>query len=786
MFGNLIADFPLQVYMSGLLFSPTHSLTHRLFTKESPKFVQRLPQEEMNWNQYLQRFDGHTGFLRNLDISCCGTWLASSSYDETIKIWEVKTRRLIRSMKTHWCSCISFSPWNTNEIASSGLHSDEIIVWDIVTGKMLQQIKLADTDSIEMLSLLSSVQNILGCVSYTKDGKSMDISFYNTKTGEMTNLVKFPRTEQEVHYLVAFSTKDSRILAVASTSKRSKISDTYGPEIKLYSLNTNNELQILQCLTYPQTQAIRFAHSGHLIVVYTMSKSICISMFDVATGATLWRSQIEIDRQYPHLALSRDGRLTLCGLSKVDILDATTGQILLTQKIKFGSLAIPYEQDVNHIYVASQTVINVVELDSREPTRKNLSTDHIEQLSIAYQRALLSPDRRQLATFTRRPVPMIVVCDTLFQKRTCIHRVRRPGDSCDLAFSPDSSKLACLLARKLRVWDVSSGSKAKTLLYHKRYCESYNSMLRFSEDGIYLAVAYISFETSRGDELKIEIWNVDTSQRFIYLEVLKWPGEPLWKTLLAFSPSSKFLAFSRRNVIRDVTRVEVWDITSRKGVFAKNVCGDDLKSFSKSFSPPSRPGSSSQPTIESVRLKRLSFPDDSHLILDIYYYGDIRIIFEIKQGSEPAEKLNKELVYLRDSNDLTIDQSNSWINFGGEKLLWLPPEYRPNKDLWDIQQNCILIANSHERHLFILKFCCSGCTGRVFTPGWQPGESTSCSADAEAPVARPELSESELEFLTMDPPDGDMMMLGSKSSNAADIRRRVNREIQRKLRRIKF
>ncbi|PKK54178.1 hypothetical protein CI102_1023 [Trichoderma harzianum] len=570
MFGKVIADFPLQV----------------------------------NWDQYLQRFDGHTDTITSLDTSCCGT---------------------------------------CNEIACGGLHRDEIIIWDIVTGKMLQQIN-AETNYIKLLSLLSSVQNVLGCVSHTKDGKSMDISFYNTKTGEMTNQAKFPLTPEKFE-------REQRTSKVA---------------LPHMSKNLSNEI---------------FAEwTSH-------------------SCAALWRSQIVLYVSLPYLALSRDGRLALCDISKVAILDVATGKMLSTQRIELGELVFPYEQDGKHIYVASENVINVVELGSQEPSRKNPSSGHIEQLATSYQRAVLSPDERQLATFTWQPMPMIVVCDTSFQKKTCI-RKHSLGASCVLKFSPDSSKLACLLRRNLRVWDVSSGSKTKTLLYHKHYCESYDYTIRFSEDGIYLAVAYTSRESLGGQKVKIQIWNVDTSQRFIYLETLKEKDESPRESFLAFSPSSKFLAISwhinKRDVKRDVTRVEVWDVTSRKGVFSKSICGGDLKSSTRIPSPLTSPSGSSQ--------------------------------------------------------------SNSWINFRGEKLLWLPPEYRPFQDSWDIQQNCILIREPYEARLFPLKFCCSGCIGRVFTPGWQPDESTLCSADAEAPVARPELSDSELEFLTMDPPDDKMMV----------------------------
>lgn len=781
MFGNLIADFPLQVYMSGLLFSPSHSLTHRLFTKESPKFFQRLPQNEMNWNQYLQRFEGHTSPIRNLDISCCGTWLASSSSDHTINIWEARTGRLIRSMKTHSVRLMSFSPWNSNEIACHSFYRNEIIIWDIVTGKMLQQVKLVETKYIVMLSLLPSVQDVLGCVSYTQDGKSMEISFYNIKTGEMANLVKFPLTKQEVHYLVAFS--DSRTFAVTPTW--SGLRHIHGPEVKLYSLNANNELENLQCLTCPHTKSMIFSQRGYLMVVYGKPQSNCISMFDVTTGATIWRSPIVIGLYPPYLALSRDGRLALGDHDKVDILDAVTGQVISTQNIEPGEMVFPYEQDANHIFVARHNIINVVGLSSRKPSRQNLRPDHIQQPTLRNKTAVLSPDGNQLAAFTHKPVPMIVVFDILFQKRTCIHRVHGSGRARALAFSSDSRKLACLLDGKLGVWDISSRSKKKTLLYHKIYFGSHGGALLFSKDGIYLAVAYTSGpETSERAKVKIEIWNVDESHRFICLEFAEGRDRPLGEVcFLAFSPSSKFLALSWRFTERDVTRVEVWDVTSRKGVFAKNICGDDIKSSPRAPSPQTGPVSSSQSTTESVRLKRLSFPDESHLILDIYLYGNIRVIFETKKGSEPAEKLNKELVRLRDVNDFTIDQSNTWINFRGEKLLWLPPEYRPRIRMWDIKQNCILITDRYEGRLFIFKFCCSGCIGRAFTPGWQPSETILCSADAEAPIARPELSDSELEFLTMDLPD-DKMMVFSRTS-IADIWREVNREIQIKRREIR-
>ncbi|KAL6800494.1 hypothetical protein J3E68DRAFT_448759 [Trichoderma sp. SZMC 28012] len=80
MFGDAIADYPLQAYVSAIIFSPTQSITRRQFEKETPKWIQSLPQGEAGWTPSSRTYEAHWS-IAGLAVSDCGTWIASCHSD---------------------------------------------------------------------------------------------------------------------------------------------------------------------------------------------------------------------------------------------------------------------------------------------------------------------------------------------------------------------------------------------------------------------------------------------------------------------------------------------------------------------------------------------------------------------------------------------------------------------------------------------------------------------------------------------------------------------------------
>lgn len=56
-----VENWPLQLYSSALIFSPTHSIIRKQFQNEVAKWIIKQPVVEDEWSQLLQTLEGHKG-----------------------------------------------------------------------------------------------------------------------------------------------------------------------------------------------------------------------------------------------------------------------------------------------------------------------------------------------------------------------------------------------------------------------------------------------------------------------------------------------------------------------------------------------------------------------------------------------------------------------------------------------------------------------------------------------------------------------------------------------------
>ncbi|KAK6449696.1 hypothetical protein FP744_10005946 [Trichoderma asperellum] len=109
--GALIAESPLQVYGSALIFSPMHDQVKATQWNERLSFVKDI--QGIRTDALLQTLEGHNGTVRALAFSPNGETLASKS-DKTLRCWDVATGALKRTFQCHDddVSAIAFSPDN--------------------------------------------------------------------------------------------------------------------------------------------------------------------------------------------------------------------------------------------------------------------------------------------------------------------------------------------------------------------------------------------------------------------------------------------------------------------------------------------------------------------------------------------------------------------------------------------------------------------------------------------------------------------------------------------------
>ncbi|GLT30440.1 hypothetical protein SLA2020_052390 [Shorea laevis] len=85
----------------------------------------------------LQEFSGHEQGISNLAFSSDSRFIVSASDDEILRLWDVNTGSLIKTLHGHtnYVFCVNFNP-QSNMIVS-GYFDETVRIWDVKTGKCL-------------------------------------------------------------------------------------------------------------------------------------------------------------------------------------------------------------------------------------------------------------------------------------------------------------------------------------------------------------------------------------------------------------------------------------------------------------------------------------------------------------------------------------------------------------------------------------------------------------------------------------------------------------------------
>ncbi|OAG04338.1 uncharacterized protein CC84DRAFT_1196565 [Paraphaeosphaeria sporulosa] len=138
---GVIECYPLQTYVSALLFSPTGSPIRNLFQHEEPDGIRVTPPLSNGWSACLQTFEGHSHGVTSVAFSHDSTRLASASGDITVKIWDASSGACLLTLEGHSRSVrsVAFSHNSTRLVSAS---SDKTVkIWDASSGVCLQTLE---------------------------------------------------------------------------------------------------------------------------------------------------------------------------------------------------------------------------------------------------------------------------------------------------------------------------------------------------------------------------------------------------------------------------------------------------------------------------------------------------------------------------------------------------------------------------------------------------------------------------------------------------------------------
>ena len=94
-----IENFPLQVYVSALIFSPKKSLIRSLFQYEDLQRVKIRPTMADNWSPCWLTLEGHSEWVRSVVMSGDSRCVVTASVDSTARTWEASSGRCLQRLE---------------------------------------------------------------------------------------------------------------------------------------------------------------------------------------------------------------------------------------------------------------------------------------------------------------------------------------------------------------------------------------------------------------------------------------------------------------------------------------------------------------------------------------------------------------------------------------------------------------------------------------------------------------------------------------------------------------
>ncbi|MFS0519399.1 caspase family protein [Nostoc sp. UIC 10607] len=514
------------------LASSSHDFTIKLWNLETGKLIRTLK--------------GHNGEVNSAIFSPDGKTLASSSFDTTIKLWDLKTGKAILTLPRNDSAVVksmSFSP-DSKTLASSS--DDNIItVWNLETGKATLALKSQD-NVFESNSSTHSQLTSVNSVSFSPDGKTLTSTSYDGKiiiwNLEARKQIQVFRVDNGPIYNASFSL-DGKTLAFASDDNK----------IKLWNLKTGKEIRTLQGHD-DEVNSINFRHDGEVnsISFSPDGKTLVsagddnkIKLWNLKTGEEIRTFQAHNGRVYS-VRFSPDGK-TLASASSNTIKLwnlVNAGEAIRTFKAHNGQVySVRFSPDGKTLAsVSGDNTIklwNLVNAGEAIRTFKGHNED-VKSISFDFYGIVksisFSPNGKTLA-FASSDNPI-----KLWNLET--GNVIRTLEGYNVSFSPDGKTLAFASDATIKLWNLEIGKEIRTL----QGLNGVNSV-SFSPDGKTLA--------SASDDSKIKVWNLETGITLTRVEDVK---------SISFNPDGKTLTFASSD-----NKIKVWNPKTDKTTTLWNV-----------------------------------------------------------------------------------------------------------------------------------------------------------------------------------------------------------------------
>ena len=254
-------------------------------------------------------YKGHTNTVWGVTISSDGNVLASGSQDKTVKLWNLRTRQLLRTFDKHQSMvfAVDFSPDNTS--IASGSDEGTIYIWDVGSGIIRRRIDTGDR--VYKLDF-SPDGRFLAAALGDKTSKVWD-----TQTGQLKLLLK---GHTDYVYAVSFS-PDGRYLATASRDNEIKIWDAKNGRL------LNTMLSARASMPIGAFWSLAFSPDGKVLV--SGGQNELLRLWNFRSGSLI-RSIVGNSDYVGSIAIAPSGEVMVTGEGNgiIGLWDLSTGKLI--------------------------------------------------------------------------------------------------------------------------------------------------------------------------------------------------------------------------------------------------------------------------------------------------------------------------------------------------------------------------------------------------------------------------------------------------------------------------
>jgi len=594
---------------------------------------------------------GHSDGIDDIAFSPDGKYIASSSQDQTIRLWDAFTGREIKIFNGHAYS-IMFSP--------DGKY--------FVTGSFDKTIKIRDVNSGNIIWTLSGHSGRIYSVTYSADGKQI-VSGSDDKTIKLWDAA----SGRELKTFTGH-TDDVNSIALSSDGKQI-VSGSSDETVKLWDVATGKLIKTLSGHSNT-VRSVAFSPNGKFIA--SVSNSDGVKLWDMTSGKESWTYKHPYG---DYIAFSPDGKFIACSFNNdIKVLDAVTGNEIRTIIGSDNVGSVAFSPDGKYI-ASSYYILDYTRSIGNDVVLWDASNGNKIMTFTGYSNivgsAVYSLDGKYIA-FGHGDTIKLWDVDAGKEIRIFSGHI---GGVYNIAFSPDGKQIASGSAWEttMRLWDISTGKEIKTFSPSKGGGHTISSIV-FSSDGKYIASGY--GDMTGTNSVNIILWDVTTGREIKIFTTYSS------STDVIFTPDGKYLV-SKSGYLDGEGELNIWDIAS----------GNEIENYFKRFASVSDIAYSNNgkyivtgsdknvilwDAVTNNKIK--TFVGHSSAVSSVQFSPDSKII--ISWDKDKTLRIwnvenGKELITF--SRNITYAITSVMVSPNGKRLLF--GSYDGSVRLWDIATN---------------------------------------------------------------------------------------------------